>query len=125
LAHRLEPHTGERFLTPVEIVRRLKGEFAFVDADAEAGQRDVAQMIRQFERMKTPLAVIQEHRALQAAAIHLVVADTPDFIDEYLSFASLSGKGLFIDYHSRHHVEAASPLLQRCCSVLGYEAHLE
>jgi hypothetical protein len=124
MAHRLEPRAGEPYLPPGEIVYRLEGEFAFVEADAEAGANHVAAMIRQFERMNAPPALIEEHRQLQPATIHLVIADAPQFVDEYLSFAALPGQGLLIGYHSRQHQDAAAPLLERCCRVLGYEAHL-
>lgn len=124
MAHRLEPPVGQPYLPPGEIVHRLEGEFAFVQADAEAGVNHVAAMIRQFERMNAPQAVIEEHRQLQAAAVHLVISDAADFVDDYLSFAALPRQGLFIGYHSKQHEDAASPLLERCCRVLGYEAHL-
>lgn len=124
MAHRLEPQNGCHYLAPAEVMHRLEGEFGFVEADAEAGMNHVAAMIRQFERMNAPQEVIEEHRQIQSAAIHLVIADSAEFGDEYLSFAALPGQGLFIGYHSRQHEDAAAPLLERCCRVLGYQPHL-
>jgi len=124
MAHRLEPPAGRPYLSPAEVVHRLDGEFAFVEADAEAGHNHVAAMIRQLERMKAPQAIIEEHRQLQIGAIHLTVANTAEFTNEYLSFAALPGQGLFVGYHSQQHEDAARPLLQRCCRALGYESSL-
>jgi len=122
MAHRLDPPEGESYLSPAEVVRRLWGEFGFVQADARAGAEHVAAMIRQFERMDFPAAVIEEHRQLQPHAVHLVVADTAEFGDAYLSFAALPGQGPLIGYHSRRHESAAAALLARCCRALGYHA---
>ena len=60
MAHRLDPLEGEPYLSLAEVVRRLKSEFGFVQADAEAGAEHVAATIRQFERMNFPAAVIDE-----------------------------------------------------------------
>lgn len=124
MAHNLEPRAGEPYLVPIDVVRRLEGEFAFVQANAEAGQNHIASMIRQFERMKAPPALIEEHLAIQSAAIHLVISDSPDFSDDYLLFVATPNQGLFIGYCSGQHERCAEPLLRRCCRVLGYEARL-
>lgn len=124
MAHRLEPLDGSSYLPPSEVVRLLEGEFAVVEADAAAGAEHVAAMIRQFERMRAPAAVIDEHLEMQATAIHLVVADDPHPGDEYLSFAAMPGQGLFVGYSSGQHEETAEPLLERCCRALGYKPHL-
>jgi hypothetical protein len=124
VAHRLELADGSPHLPPAEVIQRLEAEFAVVEADAAAGAEHVAAMIRQFERMGVPEAVIDEHRQMQPAAVHLVVADDPNPGEAYLSFAALPGQGLFVGYSSGQHEEAAGPLLARCCRVLGYQPEL-
>jgi hypothetical protein len=54
----------------------------------------------------------------------VIIADAADCGYEYLAFTALPGQGLFIGFNSAQHEEAAQPLLERCCRVLGYEVHL-
>jgi hypothetical protein len=124
MAHRLDPPDGESYLPPPEVVRRLQGAFAVVDADPEAGAAHVAAMIRQFERTRVPAELIAEHRQAQPFAIRVVVAEAPECGDAYLTFVALPGDGLFVGYHSAQHEAAAAPLLERCRRALGYQATL-
>lgn len=124
MAHRLDPPDDVEPLDPCEVVRRLHAEFSHVEADAQGGAEHVAGMIRQFERMSAPPAVIEEHRRLLPRAIRIVIADVPDFGDAYLSFTALPDQGLFIGYHSARHEHASAALLERCAQVLGYEITL-
>src|SRR5262245_1607704 len=107
MAHRLEPNKGGSYLPPAEVVRRLEGEFAFVEADSATGAEQVDSMIRQFERMRAPAEVIAEHRDLRPCAISVVVADTPEFADAYLSFVAMPGRELLVGYHSARHEREA------------------
>lgn len=81
-------------------------------------------MIRQFERMGAPLAVIEEHRRLLSSSVRFVVADVPDFVEAYLAFTAMPGRGFHVGYHSAWHEQEAGPLLDRCARVLGYEVTL-
>jgi hypothetical protein len=124
MAHRIDPLDGQSYLAPPEIVRRLELEFGFVDADAARGAEQIEAMIRQFERMDFPKAVIDEHRELKPLAIHITVSDRPDFEDDYLSFLAKPGDGLLIGYHSKQHEDTAASLLVRCRAALGYQITL-
>src|SRR5687767_7047007 len=107
VAHRLDPPSGQPHLPPAEVVRRLEGEFGFVDADADAGAEHVAGMIRQLERMGCPDSVIEECRQRQVPAVRVTVADSPEFTDEYVSFVAMPDEGLFVGYHSAEHEQRA------------------
>jgi hypothetical protein len=123
MAHRLYPIEGEP-IEPREIVRRLRAEFDFVKADADAGSEVVANMITQFQRMNAPRETIAEHRAMLGSAIHIVVSDRENFGDDYLSFTAMPGGYPFIGYSSREHEDSAAPLLERACKILRYRAEL-
>lgn len=124
MAHRLFPNTERAPLEPKEIVRRLRAEFDFVEADADAGTEVVADMILQFQRMQVPPEVIEEHRAMLGKAIRIVVSDREDFDDDYLTFTAMPGDYPLIGYSSRQHEDAAAPLVERVCKILQYRAEL-
>lgn len=124
MAHRLYPITEGGYLEPQEIVRRLRAEFDFVEADPDAGTEHVVDMIKQFQRMEMPQEVIDEHRAMLGKAISIIVSDREDFEDDYFSFTAMPGGYPFIGYSSLHHEEAAAPLVERACKILRYRAEL-
>ena len=124
MAHRLSPITEGAYLEPTEIVRRLRAEFEFVEADADAATEVVADMIKQFKRMKAPQEIIDAHLAMLGKAIRIVVADREDFEDDYLAFTSMPNGDPFIGYSSGQHEDAAAPLLERACKILRYSAEL-
>src|SRR4051794_29649398 len=124
VAHRLSPITEGAYLEPQEIVRRLRAEFEFVEADDDAGKEVVADMIKQFQRMKAPQEMIDAHRAMLGKAIRIVVSDREDFEDDYLTFTAMPNGDPFIGYSSGQHEDAAAPLLERACKILRYSAEL-
>ena len=124
VAHHLDPPMDSPALLPTEIERRLRAEFAYVEADVAAGSDMVASMIRQLERMNAPPATIKEHRQLLPFAVRFVVADAADFTEAYLCFTALPGKGFLIGYHGATQEQEAGPLLERCARSLGYEVTL-
>ncbi len=123
MAHRLSPKPGRRHLTPSEVIRRLREEFAIVEADRDAGADHVGDMIAQFLRMHAPQEIIEAHRKAQPEAIRVTVADEPE-AEAFLSFVTMPEAGLFIDYHSSQHEQATEGLLRRCAEALGYEIEL-
>ena len=122
MAHRLSPMTEHGYLEPMEIVRRLKVEFDFVEADA--GTEHVAGMLRQFKRMNAPAEIIETHRAMLGKAITVLVSDREDFEDDYLTFTAMPGGDPFIGYSSRQHEEASARLLVRACKILRYRVEV-
>ena len=124
MAHRLSPITEGAYLEPEEIVRRLRAEFEFVEADADAGTEHVADMLKQFQRMNAPSEIIEAHRAMLGKAIRVVVSDREDFEDDYLTFTAMPNGDPFISYSPGEHEDAAAPLLERACKILRYRAVL-
>jgi hypothetical protein len=124
MAHRLYPIKDGENLEPEEIVRRLRAEFDFVDADREAGMEHVANMLKQFQRMNAPPPIIDAHRAMLGKAIRVIISDREDFEDDYLTFTAMPNEYPFVSYSSRQHEDAAALLLERACKILGYEAEL-
>jgi hypothetical protein len=124
VAHRLSPIAKGEYLGPTEIVRRLRAEFEFVEADADAGTEVVADMIKQFQRMKRPQEMIDGYRAMRGKAIRIVVSDRENFDDDYLAFTAMPNGDPFIGCSSGQHEDAAAPLLERACKILQYRAEL-
>ena len=124
MAHRLMPEAGGDHLTPTEIVRRLRMEFTFIHADADAGTEHVADMIAQFKRMNAPKEVIDRFQAMLGKSFNVMVSDRDDFEDDYLSFTAMPDEPPFISYCSGPHETAAAPLRLRLCCILRYRAVL-
>lgn len=127
MAHRLCVRDGERYLSPRVVVARLEAEFPYVEVDEEDGRRHVHGIIRQLERIGemglVPIdeAYVQRLRKAQRGAIYVYFGDDPGSETACLSTAVIPGEALYFVYSSRHHQEAAWPLLLRCAAVLGYE----
>lgn len=124
MAHRLPPVTEGGYLEPTEIVRRLRSEFNFVEADAGAGTEHVARMLEQFRRMNAPPEVIEAHHAMLGRSIRITVSDRDDFEDDYLAFTATPTGDPFVSYSSGEREDAAAPLLERACKILRYRAEL-
>lgn len=124
MAHQLFPIADNEFLEPKEVLRRLRAEFDFVEADADAGTEHVANMLAQFRRMHAPAEIVEAHRAMLGKAIRIVVSDRDNFEDDYLLFTALPNEALFVDYCSRQHQDTATALLERVCRILRYQAKL-
>ena len=123
MAHQLSPRTGRIYLTPSEVVRRLREEFAVVDVDGDAGADHVGDMIAQFLRMRAPEEIVEAHRRAQSEAIQVTIADEPEG-DPSLTFVVMPDDVVFIGYHSLEHEQETEGLLRRCAEALGYEIAL-
>jgi hypothetical protein len=124
MAHKLSPVDEAQYLQPDEVVRRLREEFKFVEADRDAGSKVVADMIKQFERMDAPREIIDAHRAMLGKALRVIVSDRENFDNDYIIFTAMPGSSPFIGYCSRQHEDSATPLLERVCKTLDYRAEL-
>jgi hypothetical protein len=136
MGHTLFPIVEGEYIQPEEVVRRLRVEFEYVDADAEKGMSYLLGMIDRFEKMKPELAQmyksanfdmpthIRALRSMLGKAIYIVVSDRADFQNDYIRFVAMPDTAPLIGYSSGEHENAAAPLLKRLCSVLGYRAVL-
>lgn len=120
MAHRLEPQDGRPYLEPETIVRRLREEFVYCDADAEQGSDSVGDMIAKLLELRAPQEIIDQAMAGRDRSVNVIIAD--DMASEdYLNFTVQPNVGPFIGYYSAQHEAATRPLLERCAEVLGYK----
>jgi hypothetical protein len=136
MGHTLFPNIDDQYLQPEEIVRRLRAEFEYVDADPEEGMSYLLEMIDRFEKMTPEMAQmyqrvnldvpthIQSLRSMLGKAIYIVVSDRSDFQNDYIRFVAMPDTAPLIGYSSGEHEDAAAPLLKRMCGILGYRAEL-
>lgn len=120
MAHVLIPPPGTPHLPPEEAVRRLRGAFKVVEADAEKGREHAASMIQQRLRRGDAGAAVERLRAVQAEAVQVTLSDVPQSPEEYLRFAVVPGEPIVVGYYDGRHERAARPLLKRCAEALGY-----
>lgn len=123
MSHRLEPESGQPYLSASDVAQRLSEEFASCDVNAEQGQDDVGDMLVKLIELKAPQAIIEDVVASRASALRITVADD-DASDDYLSFMVRDGDGPLIGYYSEQHEEATRALVERCAKALGYRARL-
>jgi hypothetical protein len=125
--NRLYPKEGGRYLSPTEVIERLKQEFAQVEVDVAKGEVHVLRMIEQLARMQdfTPPPAspedIERLRSVKNEARFVTVMSKSKDEDAYLSTCIISGEALFFDYSSARHEMMARPLLERFAAALNYE----
>ena len=126
VVHRLAPVNGHPYLSPLVIVMRIAGEFAYIEADEKAGSDRVEEVIRQTEarnrRNKDSLLAerIEQLERVRDRAVHICFGDDPGSNISYLCAVVIPGEPLIFEYESAAHEEAVQPLLERCAKVLGY-----
>ena len=126
VVHRLAPAKGHPYLSPLVIVMRIAGEFAYIEADEKAGSDRVEEVIRQTEarnrRNKDSLLAerIEQLERVRDRAVHICFGDDPGSNISYLCAVVIPGEPLIFEYESAAHEEAVQPLLDRCAKVLGY-----
>jgi hypothetical protein len=125
--NKLFPKPSSSFLSPAEVVSRLRAEFRHIAVDQQQGVAHAGQLIAQLERMKDlepPPASpeeIQRLRSLQNQALFITLSDEAMSEFAYLAFGVIPGTPLFFGYSSPQHEEASRPLLERCASALDYD----
>lgn len=125
MAHELTPKTGQQYLLPEEIVRRLKLAFKYVDASQSRAVESIEQSIQYMRRSGAfNDAEIERLHAIKDRAIDVTVADDPASGLAYLAFLIEPDEKLFFDYESQSHEKAAKPLLERIAKLLDYNLEL-
>jgi hypothetical protein len=117
---RLCPPEGRDALPVADVIRLLRDEFEFVDADADAGQDHVGGMIAATLRFSDSLPGKQERLAwlqsVQGAAVYVSFGD--DF-DPVASCCIMPDSALFFDSPDELR-GPARPLVERAALALGY-----
>jgi len=119
MSHQLEPLDDTSYLTPDEIVTRLKDEFGHCTADRDEGDNVVGDTIAKLIELNAPQEIIDQQIAAQSGSIAVVIADDTSS-DDYLQFTVKPNEGILIGYFSGQHEDATRPLLERCATVLNY-----
>jgi hypothetical protein len=125
--NRLYPKEGGRYLSPTEVIEKLKQEFAHVEVDAAKGEVHILNMIAQLIRMQDfspPPASpedIERLRSVKNEARYVTVMSESMDQDAYLTTCIIPGEMLFFDYSSARHEIISRPLLERIAAALNYE----
>jgi hypothetical protein len=127
LAHCLQAPNGQRFLSPLVVVKRLSCEFAYVEADEAEGYRHVLEMLAWLEAKiggrtnSIHNERVQHLSAVKERAIHVLFGDDLSSENAYLCSVIIPGEPLVFEHASSAHERAVRPLLKRCARVLGYD----
>jgi hypothetical protein len=118
---KLFPFEGNDYLSPVEIIERLKLEFEYVEVDEEAGQGYIGDMIARILRMPDSLPGKQERLdELQEArqqAVFVAFGDDPG-----IAASSCLKPESEIFFGSPDEVDGpARALVERAAEALSYE----
>jgi hypothetical protein len=117
---KLLPPEGRDPLPAAEVIRRLRDEFAVVDADPDAGQDHVADLIVATLRLSATLPGGEERvaalRAAQQEAVYLIFGD-----DLRLTAECCVQPGWPLFFGRRDAMNGpARPLVERAAAALGY-----
>lgn len=118
---KLFPRKDRNALSVSDVLRHLRDEFAFVDADPDAGQDHVSGMIAATCRFSDSVPGKQERLtwliSVQDSAVYVSFGDD---VDLTASCCLMPGKELFFDSRDEIHGRARL-LVERAASALGYE----
>lgn len=127
MANRLCARNGGGYLSPRVVVARIESEFAYVEADAEAGRRHVRAIISRLKNLAANglLSVDNEYverlSKAEPGSIYVYFGDDPGSELACLGVAVIPGEALYFDYPSHAHARATLPLLARCAAILSYD----
>ena len=119
MTHMLMPSDGNSYLSPDEVVRRLREEFDVVETDAEQGREHVQELVRRCLKAGREETIDRLQKA-RDAALMVVISDEPISQDGRLRFAVIPGEPIIVGYWSGRHQRLAEPILKRCSQALGY-----
>ncbi len=115
--HILRPKSGRPWLTPVEAIRRLRGEFGYVHADFDGGCDEAREDIPHLLVTGASERRLLEIDAASLRAVKVTVSDQGADTCIYLEFIILPEKPIRVP----HRLEE-SDLLNRRAKALGYVA---
>jgi hypothetical protein len=125
--HKLTARSGGRYLSPVDVVRRLESEFAYVETSEEDARRHVRELIQQLLTIRRAgqVPVDEQYLArldrIEDRAICVHFGDDLGSDTALLSTPVLPEEPLFFEYSSHAHREATVSLVARCAAALGYD----
>jgi hypothetical protein len=123
----LMPRKGGRYLSPCEVIARVKAAFPYFEATAEGTRAQVLECMSQLAfvaaqgRAAADDWYLDKLERLQNAAIYLCFGDDPGDDETMLSALMLPEQPLCVEPLVQAHPERAEVLIARCASALGYE----
>jgi len=125
--HRLEVAPGSDWLRIPVVLSRLQKGFCYFEADEELGRQHAEELVACFESsLKHSFSVQRQrylHRLAKSAsqAVYLQFGDNPGSNTEYLETVLIPFEPVVLGYQSPEHQITASPLVERCATLLGYD----
>ena len=122
MAHQLWPTRGQPFLSPDDVVRRLREAFPIVRVDQQRGIAELEAQLAYMRRVAGPSQpftvtdVDRRHRH-RGSAVHVTVVEG----DIILATVVEVEEGLFFSYLSEAEERDAYSLVGRVAAVLGYD----
>ena len=111
----LGPSDGESWLTPSEVVDRLRAAFAWVDSDAQEGVVYASGVLTRMKEMHLPQPVIDHLEERYEDSIAVAVSDDEADSEHHLVFVVMPEESIKIYTEPR-----LLSLVQRCMTALGY-----
>jgi|CXWL01.1.fsa_nt_gi hypothetical protein len=116
---RLAPYEGAEYLDTDDVVARLRGEFAHVQADRDLGYDHMGDVIAKLLVLQAPQEIIDQQLAIQDRTISVAVTDD-SASDAYLSFFVKPDLPIVCCLNVGQEAEVVRPLVERCARALGY-----
>lgn len=123
----LMPRAGGRYLTPIEVIRRVEAAFAYVETTEEGARRQVLEWIDQMTfvaadgRAAADDNYLAQLEQLQDAACFVYFGDDLGSDGMLLSMLMIPHQPLVIEHSSHVQEEDAHALIARCAAALDYE----
>ena len=123
-------HKGGSYLAVDEIVRRLRGEFRFVEVDPVRGRNGIIQRIEYLRSLesqrKNPFGEpisdqIKHYTDVLDDVCYVRCSDDPETESAYISATLIPGHQIMFSYDGDDHYARAQPLVERFAEAIGYE----
>ena len=112
----LGPDDGESWLTPDEVVERLRAVFARVDSDAREGIAYACLVLTRMKEMRAPQPVIDHLEQRYEDSIAVALSDGGADSEHRLGFVVMPEESIKIYTEPQ-----LLPLVKRCMAALGYD----
>jgi hypothetical protein len=112
----LSPGDGQSWLTPVQVVQRLRAAFAWVESDASEGILYASQVLKRMKQIRAPQPLIDHLEQRYDDSLAVGVSDEGPDSESRLGFVVMPEESIKI------YTEPESlPLVKRCMAALGYQ----
>jgi len=116
VCYALGPGDSDVWLSPTEVVERLRTAFACVESDAQEGIKYASQVLERMKQIRAPQLVIDHLEQRYEDSIAVAVSDGATDSHGRLSFVVMPEECIKV-----YTEPDLMPLVQQCMSALGYE----